>query len=210
MAKSKYYVVWAGRKPGIYTTWAECQKQTTGFSGARFKSFESKAEAEAAYAGEASERAAQASVRSAQGASVASSKASIITNSISVDVGSKGNPGIVEYKGVDTVTGEIIFAHPEIAKGTNNLGEFLAIVHALRWIEENKSDKIVYSDSQTAMLWVKNKAVNTNLARDKSTEEIWFLVDRALDWLRSRSSHAPIFKWNTAEWGEIKADYGRK
>ncbi|WP_148927662.1 ribonuclease H [Paenibacillus methanolicus] len=207
MAKSKYYVVWAGRKPGIYTTWADCQKQTTGFSGARFKSFESKAEAEAAYAGEASERAATSAAR---GAGAAASKEEIIANSISVDVGSKGNPGIVEYKVVDTVTGAVLFEHPPIAKGTNNLGEFLAIVHGLRLIHEQGLDKIVYTDSQTAMLWVKNRAVNTNLARDASTREIWTLVDEALDWLQRHPAHAQVRKWNTAAWGEIKADYGRK
>ncbi len=43
----KYYAVKAGRKPGIYTTWDDCQKQVTGYSNAAFKSFKTKAEAEA-------------------------------------------------------------------------------------------------------------------------------------------------------------------
>lgn len=199
MAKQKYYVVWAGRQPGIYTTWAQCQAQTSGFKGARFKSFESQAEAEAALAG--------------GDVAIAAPTArldDVNWNSISVDVGSRGNPGIVEYKGVDTKTGEILFAHPEIAKGTNNLGEFLAIVHGLQHIATYQSHEMVYSDSQTALLWVKNRAVNTNLARDNSTLEIWTLVDRALEWLRAHPNHAPMRKWNTAQWGEIKADYGRK
>ncbi|MFT7558600.1 MAG: ribonuclease HI [Flavobacteriales bacterium] len=50
MAK-KYYVVWQGHKPGIYTDWATCSKQVAKYSGARYKSFPNLAEAEAAYGG---------------------------------------------------------------------------------------------------------------------------------------------------------------
>lgn len=50
MPKSKkYYVVWKGRKPGIYKTWTECKAQTDGHSGARFRSFSDKSEAEKAF-----------------------------------------------------------------------------------------------------------------------------------------------------------------
>ena len=45
----KYYVVWKGHKTGIFNTWSECKSQIDGFSGARFKSFSSKQEAELAY-----------------------------------------------------------------------------------------------------------------------------------------------------------------
>lgn len=47
MAQKKFYAVKQGRQPGIYSTWAECQKQTVGFKGAKFKGFVTKAEAEA-------------------------------------------------------------------------------------------------------------------------------------------------------------------
>lgn len=134
----------------------------------------------------------------------------VVLDSISVDVGSKGNPGIVEYKGVSTRTGEVIFEHPPIAKGTNNLGEFLAIVHALAYLKQQGSSMTVYSDSMTAMSWIRKKAVATTLPRDASTEEIWTLVDRALNWLHSNTYSNPILKWDTKAWGEIKADYGRK
>ena len=43
--KQKYYVVWKGRKKGIYNTWEECKQQTFGFDGAQYKSFESEVEA---------------------------------------------------------------------------------------------------------------------------------------------------------------------
>ena len=50
MKKEKYYVVWAGVNPGIYTSWTDCQLQTKGYEGAKYKSFESREEAEKAFA----------------------------------------------------------------------------------------------------------------------------------------------------------------
>jgi ribonuclease HI len=228
VAKQKYYVVWEGKVPGIYTSWADCQEQTNGYPQARFKSYESEAEAKAALTRgwKASFASANASSTSG-GAKAALGKASkptgkvaskandelpsqVVLDSISVDVGSKGNPGIVEYKGVSTRTGEVIFEHPPIAKGTNNLGEFLAIVHALAYLKQRGSSMTIYTDSMTALSWIRKKAVATNLPRDASTKEIWTLVDRALAWLHSNTYNNPILKWDTKAWGEIKADYGRK
>ncbi|HHG84933.1 MAG TPA: ribonuclease H, partial [Bacteroidetes bacterium] len=36
--KQKYYVVWVGKKAGVYTTWAATQTQTKGFPSAKYKS----------------------------------------------------------------------------------------------------------------------------------------------------------------------------
>ncbi|UQZ84122.1 Ribonuclease H [Paenibacillus konkukensis] len=220
MAKQKYYVVWEGKVPGIYKTWAECQTQTNGYPQARFKAYESEAEAKAALARGWKASFAMAGVKSGSSASSGSGRKSSAgsgkaageaeLDSLSVDVGSRGNPGIVEYKGVYTKTGEVVFQHPPIAKGTNNLGEFLAIVHALAYLKQKDSSMTIYSDSVTAMSWVRKKEVATNLPRDASTEEIWTLVDRALEWLRSNTYTNKIVKWDTKAWGEIKADYGRK
>ncbi len=214
MSKSKFYVVWAGKQPGIYSTWTDCKAQVDGFPGARYKSFESRSEAEAAYAGGAKPyiRSGGAGNAKKSGASraVAKSTDQIDYNSISVDVGTRGNPGPVEYKGVDTATGEVIFSYGPIAKGTNNLGEFLAIVHALAHIQREGSDKSIYSDSVNAMKWVKQRRVSSTLPRDRSTEEIWTLVDRAVQWLETHPYTTKIMKWETRDWGEIKADYGRK
>ncbi|NOU93588.1 ribonuclease H [Paenibacillus sp. LMG 31456] len=229
MAKQKYYVVWEGKVPGIYTSWAECQAQTNGYPQARFKAYESEAEAKAAlsrgwkasFAGAAKATASSSGSGSAKsGAAAGKGKSAaapngvlppeVVLDSISVDVGSKGNPGIVEYKGVDTRTGEIIFQHPPISKGTNNLGEFLAVVHALAYLKQKGSSMTIYSDSVTAMSWIRKKEVSTNLPRDASTQEIWTLVDRALAWLHNNTYSNKIIKWDTKAWGEIKADYGRK
>jgi ribonuclease HI len=221
VAKSKYYVVWVGKQPGVYTTWAECQAQTNGYPQAKFKSFETESEAKAAYEKGWKKTFAAASAAASSGGSAkgrtsrsgstdAELPSEVDMDSISVDVGCSGNPGIVEYKGVYTKTGEVIFSHDPIPKGTNNMGEFLAVVHALAYLKKSGSSMTVYSDSMTALSWVRKKEVASNLVRDASTEQIWTLVDRALLWLKSNSYPNKVLKWNTKAWGEIKADYGRK
>ncbi|QHT59034.1 ribonuclease H [Paenibacillus lycopersici] len=227
MAKQKFYVVWVGRQPGVYASWSECQEQINKFDDAKFKSYESRAEAEEAYRGGWKKYWGQGAGRakSASGAGAAKSgggqfrrkpaasgdePGEIDYDSISVDVGTSGNPGPVEYKGVDTRTGEVIFAVGPVKKGTNNLGEFLAIVHALALLKQQGSSKTVYSDSMNALKWVKQKNVSTTLPRDASTAEIWDMVDRAVRWLQTNAYSNKVLKWQTKQWGEIKADYGRK
>ncbi|AXF57618.1 viroplasmin family protein [Salicibibacter kimchii] len=199
MAKKKYYVVWQGRRPGIYQSWDECQKQVNGYKGARFKSFSSKEEAERAYYTEGN-------------TSITPSKKeeTYIRDSMSVDAGTHGNPGPVEYRGVYTKDGSILFEHQPFSKGTNNMGEFLAIVDALIWQEKQGIKLPIYSDSQTAMTWVTKKKAKPTLPRDKTTEEIWEAIDRAEKWLQTNAISAPLLKWDTKAWGEIKADYDRK
>lgn len=216
MAKQKYYVVWVGRKPGIYTSWADCQEQINKFDDARFKSYETKAAAELAYKEGwkkhwgSGKPAASTTGRFKPNSSHVETSEEIDYNSISVDVGTSGNPGPVEYKGVDTQTGEVIFSKGPVQKGTNNLGEFLAIVHGLAYLQKIGSNKTVYSDSVNALKWVKQKAVSSTLVRDESTKEIWDLVDRAVHWLKTNTYTNKVLKWQTKQWGEIKADYGRK
>jgi len=210
MAPLKYYVVWEGRTPGIYDNWAACKAQVDGVAGAKYKSYASRAEAEKAYRSGWKRSFAEARKDEDRGAGAGAAAASVDLDSISVDVGTHGNPGPIEYKGVDTRTGEVLFSYGPIAKGTNNLGEFLAIVHALAYLKKQGSSKTVYSDSRTAIKWVREKRVATNLARDDSTREVWALVDRALEWLRTHDYDNRLLKWETDAWGEIKADYGRK
>jgi ribonuclease HI len=212
MAKQKYYVVWVGKKPGIYTSWTECQLQVNQFLGAKFKSYESLAEAEAAYKTGPGKNwgQGQKSKAATNQSEAEPNLASIVMDSISVDVGCSGNPGVVEYKGVDTQSGEVIFSVGPISKGTNNMGEFLAIVHALAHLKKQGSTRTIYSDSRTALKWVQQKQAASTLVRDESTQEIWDLMDRAIKWLQTNTYTNKILKWETKEWGEIKADYGRK
>ncbi|MBJ6360946.1 ribonuclease H [Paenibacillus sp. GCM10012307] len=225
MSKSKFYVVWEGKKPGVYTSWPECQKQVAGTKGAKYKSYESKAAADKAFregwtrhwgqGGQAGVASADTTGKSRTAASKRKSDGitsaqEIDYDSISVDVGTHGNPGPVEYRGVDTRTGQLLFSNENIGKGTNNLGEFLAIVHGLGYLKQQGSSKTVYSDSLNALKWVREKKVSTTLVKDASTRQIWELIERAESWLRNNTYDNKVLKWQTKQWGEIKADYDRK
>ena len=131
-------------------------------------------------------------------------------NSISVDAASSGNPGIMEYQGVDTKTKEVLFKMGPFNNATNNIGEFLALVHGIAILEKDLKKKIIYSDSITAMSWVRKKRCQTKLSRNKENEEVFILLDRAILWLKENKYSAIIKKWETKNWGEIPADFGRK
>lgn len=217
MAKQKYYVVWEGKTPGIYSTWNECKAQVDGVANARYKSYESLHEAEAALKAGANKSwgRGKASVQSgakaaSKGAKGTGAAAEIDYDSISVDVGTRGNPGPVEYKGVDTRTGEILFYVGPIENGTNNLGEFIAIVHGLAYLKKLGSNKTIYTDSRTALSWLKNRKIASTLVRSPATAKIWEMADRALQWVNTNTYENKVVKWNTEEWGEIRADFGRK
>ncbi len=126
-----------------------------------------------------------------------------------VDAACSGNPGPMEYQGIDLATGEQVF-HFGPVRGTNNIGEFLAIVHALALMEQRGLHKTIYSDSYNAILWVSKKKCKTKLERNAKTEQLFQVIARAERWLATHSYHTPIIKWETKQWGEVPADFGRK
>ena len=217
MKAKKYYVVWQGRKTGIFTTWEECQQQIHQFGGARYKSFKTKKEAEIAFYNDTTIND-KSNYKQKQKSSISSKNnldsnhsISIIQESICVDASCLGNPGVLEYQGVDTASGNVLFRQGPMNNGTNNIGEFLAIVHGLAYLQKKGLTHMpIYSDSRTAMLWVKNKKVNTKLKETGNNKEVFNLLNRALNWLKSNNYSNPILKWNTSLWGEIPADFGRK
>jgi ribonuclease HI len=206
--KKKFYVVWQGRTPGVYDNWDDCKEQVHGFDQAKYKSFPSKAEAEAAFKGNFAQHIYKGNAAASKSQTTASPTV-IVWDSISVDAACSGNPGLMEYQGVDTKTKKQIF-HQKFALGTNNIGEFLAIVHALAMFEKQGQNTPVYTDSRTAMAWVRNKKCKSELVRNAKTENLWQLVERAENWLKTHTWKNPIMKWETEEWGEIPADFGRK
>lgn len=205
--KQKYYVIWAGHKTGIFDSWAETEQNIKGFQNAQFKSFDTKEQAF-----HASKKNYWASIKS-KSEPLKIKKItceSVIKLSISVDAACAGNPGILEYRGVNTETKEVLFFRGPFPLGTVNIGEFLAIVHGLAYLKKNNCPYPIYSDSRTAISWVKKKAIKTNLERSSSTEELFKMVDSALEWLHKNSYATKILKWETEDWGENPADYGRK
>lgn len=209
--KQKFYVVWEGNKPGVYDSWAECQLQVKGYPNARFKAFSTKAEAQEALQSNFAGHIGQGSTAkpAARPAAPKKTRDEIIWDSISVDAACSGNPGIMEYQGVDTRTKALIF-YKKFELGTNNIGEFLAIVHALALFKQQGKQTPVYSDSKTAMGWVKRKKANTQLVRNARTKLLYELIERAETWLKNNTYDNPVLKWDTESWGEIPADFGRK
>lgn len=205
--KQKYYVVWVGFKPGIYESWEACKKQVIGFEGAKYKSFTSREEAVDAL------NQSYETIKERKGKKdlfkIQSDKKPIL-NSISVDAACKGNPGTLEYRGVYTATETPIFDRGPYEMGTVNLGEFLAIVLALAWLKKEKLNYPIYSDSRTAIAWVRKRQVNTNLKWTAKNAKLHAAVLKAVDWLKTNEWSTPILKWDTKLWGEIPADYGRK
>ncbi len=206
MGQKKYYAVWAGHCPGVYDSWSECLLQVKGYKGAVYKGFATKAEALEALAGD---------YRAYMGASArpaASARAlppEVVAGSIAVDAACSGNPGLMEYRGVHVPSGRELF-HFGPVMATNNIGEFLAIVHALALVKENGWNVTIYSDSRTAMSWVREKKCKTSLRRSERTARAFELVARAERWLAANGCPAPVAKWETRRWGEIPADFGRK
>tara|TARA_B100001079_G_scaffold85395_1_gene73474 strand:- start:1938 stop:2546 length:609 start_codon:yes stop_codon:yes gene_type:complete len=202
MTKQKYYVVWKGNNPGIYHSWERCQSEIKNAKGALFKSFSDEAEAKKAY-----EQGYETYKKTLDFIDISDGPE---LNSISVDAASSGNPGIMEYQGVDTNTKEVLFKMGPFNNATNNIGEFLALVHGIAILEKDLQKRIIYSDSVTAMSWVRKKRCQTKLKRNDENEEVFILIDRATKWLKENNYSATIRKWETKKWGEIPADFGRK
>ena len=237
MAKQKYYVVWNGPSPGVYSSWEACQEAVCGVSGAKYKSFKTQAEAEDAFEmGEEayeieSEEARNSGDSGKSGKSGESSKpstssdsskpirpafnpqtlpAEVIRQAIAVDAACSGNPGAMEYRGVYLADGKEIFHYGPV-HGTNNIGEFLALVHGLALLKQKGLDTMpIYSDSVNAQLWVRKHHCKTTLVRNDETEKLYQMIERAEAWLRNNTYRNPVIKWQTDKWGEIPADFGRK
>ena len=208
--KKKYYVVWEGNNPGVYDSWNDCKLQIQGYPNAKYKSFTSLDEATAAFRGSFSDHIGQGSA-SGKKKKVVSEEArkAIVWDSISVDAACSGNPGVMEYQGVHTKDSSQIF-HKKFSLGTNNIGEFLAIVHALALFKQQGVNTPIYTDSKIAMGWVKKKKANTKLVRNAKTALLHQLIERAEVWLKNNTYENQIRKWDTNNWGEIPADFGRK
>lgn len=265
--KKKFYVVWEGHKPGIYTSWEECQRHISGYAGAVFKSFPTRAQAEAAFkdpslaksdpkkkkpmyyvvwrgmnpgiytdwteaarnirgvakpiyktfgSKELAEKAYEEGPAAYMEGSYKKTRdltdeekeriGSPIPLSLAVDAACNGE-GVFEYQGVLTDTKTPVFHFGPETGGTNNIGEFLALVHALAYLKGIESDMPIYSDSRIAMKWVKSGTARTS----SKNQRVQKLIFRAEHWLKENKGWSnEILKWETKAWGEIPADFGRK
>lgn len=209
----KFYVVWEGRAPGIYDSWEECEAQVTGYPGARYKGFGSQADAVAAFRGDDKS---QLDIIRAIGAHRPdiinySAFPEIRLDAIAVDGACAKNPGPMEYRGVMVATGEEVFHLGPLEGGTNNIGEYVAIIHAASLLKRRGDTTTpIYSDSRTALSWIRRGRSNTTIKPDEHNTKVIELLRRADAWLAANRIVNPIIKWDTERWGEIPADFGRK
>ncbi len=213
VTKKKSYVVWEGRLCGIYDDWESCKRQIEHFQGAKYKSFEHRFEAEEAfllgyeqyYRLHPSDKTKPGPARFITGAEQVP-----IWDSIAVDAAWNSVTKVMEYQGVKTDTGELLFRKGPFQGATNNIGEFLALVHGLSLLKQKKSNLPIYSDSITAIAWVRSKKHKSVLLPTKENAIVFDLLLRAENWLKNNTYSNQIIKWNTKLWGEIPADFGRK
>jgi ribonuclease HI len=207
MPKQKYYVVWKAHKTGVFTSWADCEKQVKGFVAAEYKAFGTLKEAESAYK---SKYEAYKGKPSSNGKWKESETRPILP-SICVDAACSGSSGKLEYRGVETESGREIFHAGPFPDGTNNVGEFLAIVRALTWLSKEKKQIPVYSDSENGISWAYTGICKTNLKHTGKNALIFAMIRSAENWLAENElDDDAVLKWDTEEWGENPADFGRK
>jgi ribonuclease HI len=205
--KQKYYVVWAGKTTGIFDNWKDCQKSVEGFDGARYMSFENIYEARKAFEGDPNNYIGK---KKPPDPKLLKQVGKPIADSISVDAACSMPSGNMEYQGVYTANKKVLFHQGPYPQGSNNIGEFLAIVHALAWCKKNNITLPIYTDSRNAMAWVRKKKANTNVIPTAENRVIFDLIQRAEQWLVTNNWTNKILKWETEAWGEIPADFGRK
>lgn len=210
MAKKKYYVVWVGRQTGIFETWEDCNEQIFGFPKAIYKSFKTKELAEQAFNSSSKEFIGKDIFETELTEEQLKKIGDPIKDSISVDGAWNISTGIVEYQGVHTQTGKVLFKAGPFEDGTNNIVEFLAIVHALAYCKQRNIKLPIYSDSRNAIGWVRDKKVRTNHDKSDKNVNLFELIDRANKWLNENTYENEILKWETKAWGENPADFGRK
>jgi ribonuclease HI len=206
--KPKYYVVWKGRKTGIFTSWEACLAQVNGFPDAEYRAFENEDAAIQAFQRKYSEYKGKYFPNLSQQRLLEFGRP--ILPSYTVDASCSGNPGRLEYRCVYTETGKELFRQGPYDYGTNNIGEFLAIIHALVLFKIKGITLPIYCDSKTAMRWVREKKCKTNQLREERNSDLFDLIEIAVTWLRTNEYPNEILKWETEAWGENPADFGRK
>lgn len=216
--KQKWYVVWVGTEPGIYSTWEECKLRTHGYPAAKYKSYSTREEAVEAYgmgyqAPEPRQRGSKRISNQRLTPEQLSQFPEIDPRSIAVDAACSGNPGMMEYRCVyvfgDPSMPDIFHYGPIM--GTNNIAEFLGIVHALAMLKKQAdTTTVVYSDSRNAILWVNKKKCRTTIPHTPRFAQAHEMIARAEKWLHDNEVVNRVVKWETGKWGQIPADFGRK
>lgn len=209
----KFYTVWEGREPGVYDNWDDCLEQVEGFPGARYKSFNTREAAVKAFREDADSHIGLLRKLAGHRNEIAdyTAIADIRLDAIAVDGACSGNPGKMEYRCVRVADGVEIFHMGPLEGGTNNIAEYLAIIHAAAMLQKQGNTVTpIYSDSRTAMGWIRRGQSNTTITPNTHNTKVLELLRRADTWLAANRIPNPLLKWDTDAWGEIPADFNRK
>lgn len=210
--RSQFYTVWAGRQTGVFDSWDQCQVSVQDFRGAKFKGFDTESEAEQALQdGPDKYWGANTKPRKKPITKKSHANKEYELNSWCVDAAWNATSKVMEYRGVCTRTKQIIFSQGPFEMGTNNIGEFLAIVHALAILKGRNDPRPVYSDSTTAIKWVTQCQANSHSIKAGNVSgQVIDLVNRAEKWLQDNEYQNKVLKWESQSWGENPADFDRK
>lgn len=216
--EKKYYVVFNGENAGVYDDWNDA-KEVIDFPGARYKGYPTSAEAAEAfrrYSGKEEYDLGSFLSKIGERSLPRDGKPDYMTipevdlDAWAVDASCLGNPGRMEYQGVELMSGRVIFRIGPFDDATNNIGEFLAIVHAMALMTREGKFHNIYSDSVSGMAWVRTRKIKTQLKPTEKNRKVFELMARAVTWLSTHQFPAKVLKWQTDRWGEIPADFGRK
>lgn len=216
---SKFYVVWSGRNIGIFDNWQDCLDSVKQYKGAIYKAYRTKEEAQAAFMQDPKlainsskpKKEASNTSKTANKKTNKEASAHVPTTGIAVDGAASGNPGPSEYQAIDLATGEVFFKVPPFM-ATNNIVEFLAIVHAMALLMQKNRTDTIYSDSKIAIKWINTGKCATTIPCNEKFSQAHQLIERAEKWLslHPKEMRPQLVKWETDSWGENPADYGRK
>lgn len=213
MSKNKFYVVWKGRETGVFTDWTEVSKLIKGFRNAEYKGFANKESAELEFQlGSPSGRSKINEVKVSEKPEGASSKTKAPDyECLTVDGSYLGSKNMMQYRCVWNASGEEVFGTKPILGGNQNIAEFLALVGAMKYrVVTKQYDLHIYSDSKTALSWVRNKKIKSTYDLGQLDEIVQNRIYGALEFISKSGVAKNLFKWESALWGEIPADYGRK
>ncbi len=208
--RKKFYTVWEGYETGVFETWEECKKYTAGYPGAIFKAFPTLELAQEALFSDYEDFKGKQYFKQELSTEELLLIGEPIHDSISVDASFSSKTRQMEYRGVETESKLELFKIGPFQDSNNNVGEFLALVHALALMKQKQDTRPIYSDSKTAISWVKKKKIRSKLERNQQNEKVFQLVDRAITWLNTNEYKNQLLKWETKAWGEIPADFNRK
>ncbi|MEF2175422.1 MAG: ribonuclease H family protein, partial [Candidatus Absconditabacteria bacterium] len=205
--EKKYYVIWEGEKTGIFDNWEDCKNYVIGVKGSKYKSFTSLNEAKIAFENQYEDYKGTSTKPTLTDEQI-KFYGKPIMESICVDGAWNTENGLIEYQCVKTDTKELLFHKGPFEDGTNNIAEFLGLVHACAYCQKHKIKLPIYSDSRTAISWVRKMKANTKHKKSSKNEQLFDLISRAESWLEQNKIQNRILKWETVAWGEIPADFG--